>query len=144
MRGEELPDALRLGLEPLQPGAVLRLVLCGSFSSSRARWAFIIVATAASILWASCRSSAYVPLRRLSALLGSFTPSIANICRPINPSRSQASSTCVKIGDTSSPSSLTKAAMVVNRGALSPEIAMNSTFSRHRRSIARLDTTPRL
>lgn len=93
---------------------------------------------------ASCRSSACVPLLRLSALLGSFTPSIANICRPISPSRSQASRTWVKIGDTSSPSSLTNAAIVVKRGALSPEIAMNSTFSRHRRSIARLETTPRL
>lgn len=93
---------------------------------------------------ASWRSSACVPLLRLSALLGSLTPSIGNICRPINPSRSQVSRTWVKIAAASSPSSRTKAAMVVKRGALSPEIAMNSTHSRHSRSIARLEMTPRL
>ena len=85
-----------------------------------------------------------MPLCRLSALLGSFTPSIANICRPIKPWRSQIRSTWVKIVEASSPSSLTNFASVVNCGALSPEIAMNSTFSRHSRSIARLLTTPRL
>lgn len=85
-----------------------------------------------------------MPLRRLSALPGSFTPSIANICRPMRPCRSQVGSTRVKIAEASSPSSRTNVAMVENYGALSPEIAMNSTFSRHRRSILRLEMTPRL
>ena len=66
-----------------------------------ARWAFTIFATALSMRWASCRSSAWVPLLCLSALLGSFTPSMANICRPIKPWRSQVRSTRVKIADAS-------------------------------------------
>ena len=41
---------------------------------------------------------------------------------------------------TSSPTNL---AIVVNCGALSRKIAMNSTFSRHRRSIERLEITTR-
>jgi hypothetical protein len=79
----------------------------------------------------------------LLALLGSFTPSTANISFPINPASSHTSKTSRKIVVISRSSVAMKCAIVVKCGWLSAEIAMNSTFSRHNRSICRLEVIPR-
>jgi hypothetical protein len=93
---------------------------------------------------AACRAtSARVPLRRLDALPGSFTPSMANISRPISPCRSQTASTAAKMGAMSAPSVLTHWAIVVTWGRVSPQSAMNVTCSAQARAIARLLTIPR-
>ena len=135
MRGQELPDSLCFGLQALKarlrPRFVLRRFLSlvpGPVGAEHRRHC---------LLHALCLVGEFSvgAAVALSALLGSFTPSMANICRPISPCRSQISSTCVKIAETSSTSSRTNFAIVVNCGELSPEIAMNSTFSRHSRSI---------
>ena len=61
--------------------------------ASASRWRCSIVCAAASS-FVACRSkSARVPLRCFDALLGSFTPSMANISRPIRPWASQIGST---------------------------------------------------
>ena len=92
---------------------------------------------------AACRSkSARVPLRCFDALLGSFTPSIANISRPINPSAAQLATTAAKTRAMSSPSVLTNCAIVVQCGRVSPESAMNVTCSRQARSMPRRLTIP--
>jgi hypothetical protein len=82
-------------------------------------------------------------LRCLDALLGSFTPSMANISRPISPWRSQTASTAAKMGAICSPRVLTNCAMVVKCGRESPLRAMKVTCSSHARAMARLRTMPR-
>ena len=54
---------------------------------------------------------AWVPLRSLLALAGSFTPSMANMALPIRPMRSQVTSTWANRAYTSGPSSRTNLAM---------------------------------
>ena len=72
---------------------------------------------AAASSFVACRAkSARVPLRCFDALLGSFTPSIANISRPIKPSASQIATTAAKTRAMSSPSVLTNCAIVVKCG----------------------------
>ena len=83
-----------------------------------------------------------MPLRRLLAGLGSFTPSVANIPRPISPCRPQTASTAANTGAMSGPGVLTKWAMVVQWGAVSPHNATKGTCPRQRRSVPRLLTTP--
>ena len=82
--------------------------------SSRCRCSIVVAAASSFAAWRS--NSARVPLRCFEALLGSFTPSIANISRPIRPCASQIASTAVKICAMSGPSVLTKCAKVVKCG----------------------------
>ena len=83
-----------------------------------------------------------MPLRRLEALLGSLTPSMANISRPISPSRSQIATTAANTRAIASPAVLTKSAIVVKWGGWSPQRAMKVTCSWQARSIPRLLTIP--
>ncbi len=102
------------------------------------------IGSAARSIWAAGRSkSARVPLRCVEALLGSFTPSIANISRPMSPCRSHTASTAAKIGATWSPSVLTECAIVVKCGRESPLRAMHVTCSSQARAMARLLPRPR-
>jgi NAD(P)H-flavin reductase len=94
-------------------------------------------------LAASRSNSARVLLRALLVLLGSSTPSMANISRPIKPCASHRNSTCMNTLAISAPSARMKPAIVVKCGALSPDKAMNTTFSRQACSIGRLPTIPR-
>jgi hypothetical protein len=77
------------------------------------------------------------------AFEGIFTPSTANISRPMSPISSHTSSTSRYIGTISFSRLDTKSAIVVKCGALSAESAMNTTFSRHSAEISRLEVTPR-
>jgi hypothetical protein len=86
--------------------------------------------------------SARVPLLALEALLGSFTPSMANISRPISPCRSQIARIAANTRAMSSPRLLTKSAIVVKCGPESPHKAMKVTCSRQARSMPRLLTMP--
>ena len=118
-----------------------------SFSSSsvesEARWRFTRYFTARSIFSTFFAKSARVPLHSFDAFDGSFTPSIANISRPISPASSQISSTS-RYTDTISASRLAmNPAIVVKCGVVSADSAMNTTFSRHSRAISRLWVTPR-
>lgn len=84
------------------------------------------------------------PLLSLLALPGSFTPSMANMCLPINPIRSSVISTWLNRLVTSPPSSRTKRATWLKLGRLSPLIAMNTTFCSQACAILRLLINPRL
>ena len=75
-------------------------------------------------------------------LLGSFTPSIANISWPISPASSHTSSTLRKIRVISADQEETKSAIVVKCGVVSADNAMHTTFSRHSASILRLWVMP--
>jgi hypothetical protein len=110
--------------------------------ASAARCRASIAAAAASHLAAWRSKSARVPLRRLLALLGSLTPSTANISRPISRRRSQAARTAANTWATSAPTVLTKCATVVKCGAVSPHKAMNVTCSRQSRALPRPLTAP--
>ena len=90
---------------------------------------------AASSLVACCSKLALVPLRRFEALPGSFTPSMANISRLMSPCASQIATTAANTRAMTSPSVLTKWAIVVKYGAVSPHNAMNVTCSRQSCSI---------
>lgn len=91
----------------------------------------------------ACRAkSARVPLRCCDALLGRFTPSMANISRPIKPWASQRATTAANTRAISSPNVLTKCAIVVQCGLVSPQRAMKVTCSRQTRSMLRLLTMP--
>ena len=69
---------------------------------------------------------------------------MANIWRAIKPWASQVMRTWVTNGVISQCRSRTNLTRVVNYGALSPEMAMNITFSRQARSIERLLIMSRL
>jgi len=73
--------------------------------------------------------SARVPLRCFNALLGSLTPSMANMSRPRNPWASQIATTAANTRAMSSPSVLSRCAIVVKWGAVSPQRAMKVTWS---------------
>jgi len=101
----------------------------------------IVGAVASSfVAWRS--KSARVPLCPFDALLGRFTPSMANISRPMRPSASQIATTAAKTRAMPAPSVLRKWAIVVKCGAVPPESAMNVTCSRQARSIPRLLMIP--
>jgi hypothetical protein len=89
-----------------------------------------VVASGCSVVWLSCawcsstslpaalssrcarwRNSSCVPLRSLLALLGSLTPSMANMSRPIKPCASHVMSTWLNSGLICSPRLLTNLAM---------------------------------
>jgi len=76
-------------------------------------------------------------------MLGSLTPSMANISRPMRPMRSQMSRISVNRGPISPSRVLTKAAKVVKCGAVSPLSAMKVTCSWQARSMSRLLMIPR-
>ena len=81
-------------------------------------------------------------LLALEALLGSLTPLMANISRPINPWRSQMNSTWLNTWAMSFTSMLMKWEMVVKCGQVSQDSAMKAMRSRQARSMARLLTMP--
>ena len=83
-----------------------------------------------------------MPLRCFDALLGSFTPSMANIVRLINPCRSHTANTAAQTAAIAVSVVLMKWAIVVKCGRVSPHSAMNVTCSSHARAIARLLTIP--
>jgi hypothetical protein len=85
-----------------------------------------------------------VPLLALLALLGSLTPSMANISRPMSPMAVADEQDFLEQRPDLAPRVLTKAAKVVKCGALSPESAMKVTWSRQARSMSRELTMPRL
>jgi len=84
-----------------------------------------------------------LPLLAFEALDGSFTPSMANISRPMSPWRWQIMSTWVNTFATASPRLLTNVLSVLWSGWLSPESAMNCTLLRHAHSMPRELTIPR-
>jgi len=96
-----------------------------------------------SIFWAFFASSAFVPLQVREAFDGSLQPSTANSSRPIRPCSSQTNSTSRNTDVISPGIRAMNAAMVVKCGALSPDKAMNTTFSRQARSMEREEVSPR-
>lgn len=102
-----------------------------------------MVMAASSILPARWASSARLPLWRLLALPGSFTPSMANISRPIRPWASQIKSTCWNTAAMGSARRETKRATVVKCGASCPHRAMKVTWRSQAEAMARLETRPR-
>ena len=108
---------------------VLAATSGSSSSASASRCRSSIVCAICSNFSARCVNSAGVPLRCFDALLGSFTPSIANISRPMRRCPSHATSTAANTWAMSSRSVLTKWAMVVKCGAVMPHRAMNVTCS---------------
>ena len=108
------PASLSCRAAPYSPARAL--------SSARCRAS--MVAAAASSLVARAASSARVPPRCFDALRGSFTPSMANIARPISPCRSHTASTAANTVAIAVSVVLMKCAIVVKGGRVSPQRAM--------------------
>ena len=101
MRREPLAQLLRILRESRDPCGGLRRHI--GFELQRigrpvavSRCRSSIVLAAVSSFSARCVNSARVPLRCVDAMLGNFTPSIANISRPISPCPSHTASTAAK------------------------------------------------